>query len=249
MSKIDEIEKRVNAAEDITIEPDGMGRAMTPAEIAAREADEAKAREKVAAEGRKPILCLDFDGVIHSYSSGWKGADVIPDPPVEGAIAFMLGALNHFKVVIFSSRSHQRGGTAAMQRRLREHAGAAWYESPAGPGLEDVQFAAEKPAAMITLDDRALTFDGTWPDLDDLKNFQPWNKRPKLGATGEFPEGSLGPHDEGALKMGVAHDSKGNVHRNFGKEISWFAVPPEQAIELGKLLMRHAGAKKIEVPL
>lgn len=29
----------------------------------------------------KPILCLDFDGVIHSYASGWKGADVIPDPP------------------------------------------------------------------------------------------------------------------------------------------------------------------------
>jgi hypothetical protein len=26
----------------------------------------------------KPILCLDFDGVLHSYSSGWKGADVIP---------------------------------------------------------------------------------------------------------------------------------------------------------------------------
>ena len=29
----------------------------------------------------KPILCLDFDGVVHSYTSGWKGADVIPDPP------------------------------------------------------------------------------------------------------------------------------------------------------------------------
>jgi len=40
----------------------------------------------------KPILCLDFDGVIHSYSSGWKGADVIPDPPVPGAFDFIRRA-------------------------------------------------------------------------------------------------------------------------------------------------------------
>ena len=198
---------------------------------------------------RKPILCLDFDGVIHSYSSGWKGADVIPDPPVEGAIAFMLGALNHFDVVIFSSRSNQPGGLKAMQAWLRQHAGAAWYPSPSGAGLEDVRFSTEKPSAMITLDDRAITFDGTWPSFEELKAFQPWNKRPKLGATGSFSKGSLGPHDEGDIRMAVAHDSKGNVHMNFGKDISWFAVPPEQAIELGKLLMRHAGAKKIEVTL
>lgn len=126
----------------------------------------------------KPILCLDFDGVIHSYSSGWKGADVVPDPPVEGAIAFMLGALHHFDVVIFSSRSHQPGGTAAMRTWLRHHSGGAWYETPDGPGIEDVKFATEKPPAMVTIDDRALTFDGTWPDLPTLRAFQPWNKRP-----------------------------------------------------------------------
>lgn len=29
-----------------------------------------------------PTVSFDFDGVIHSYRSGWKGAAVIPDPPV-----------------------------------------------------------------------------------------------------------------------------------------------------------------------
>lgn len=177
MSKIDEIEKRINAGDNITIEPDGTVRDMTAEEVAKREADEQRAKEKVAARARKPILCLDFDGVIHSYSSGWKGADMIPDPPVDGAIAFMLGALEHFDVVIFSSRSNQRGGLKAMQNWLREHAGSTWYESPAGPGLEDIRFVIEKPPALVTIDDRALTFDGTWPTIEMLKEFKPWNKR------------------------------------------------------------------------
>ena len=69
----------------------------------------------------------------------------------------------------------------------------------------------------------------------------------KLGATGKFPLGSLGPDDEGELKMGVAHDSDGNVHVNFGKEIRWFALPQDQAIKLAKLILRHAGAKKVEI--
>lgn len=71
----------------------------------------------------------------------------------------------------------------------------------------------------------------------------------KLGATGKYPHGSFGPHDEGALQMAVAHDSQGNVHVNFGKDVSWFALPPEQAINLAKLILRHAGAKKVEIEL
>jgi hypothetical protein len=71
----------------------------------------------------------------------------------------------------------------------------------------------------------------------------------KLGATGKFPDGSLGAHDEGELQFGVSRDSKGLVHLNFGKNIAWLALPPETAIELAKLLLRHAGAKKVEIEI
>lgn len=68
----------------------------------------------------KPILCLDFDGVIHSYTSGWKGADVIPDAPVADAMRFIWDATDHFRVAIYSSRSGQRGGIRAMRSWLHE---------------------------------------------------------------------------------------------------------------------------------
>ena len=65
----------------------------------------------------------------------------------------------------------------------------------------------------------------------------------KFGATGEYPEGSLGPHDEGALRMGVAHDTKGTVVVIFGENVSWIGMTPEQAIHFARLILRHAGAK------
>lgn len=125
----------------------------------------------------KPIVCLDFDGVIHSYTSGWQGANVIADPPVPGAIEF-IGTLliAEFDVVIFSSRSHQFGGIRAMRKWLREHAGNLWYDTPAGSGIEAVRFVKEKPPALVTIDDRAITFTGTWPTAEQIRAFRPWNK-------------------------------------------------------------------------
>jgi hypothetical protein len=93
----------------------------------------------------KPILCLDFDGVIHSYSSGWKGADTIPDPPVAGAIQFLREAVEHFRVAIFSSRSNQVGGIQAMRQWLDLHVmqqcPGEWYgliEWPTGPSSQSM---------------------------------------------------------------------------------------------------------------
>ena len=123
----------------------------------------------------KLTLCLDWDGVIHSYTSGWKGADVIPDPPVPGALAFLVGAVEHFNVAIYSSRSHQYGGIEAMQRWLRHHLNAA-YDADGDAVFHHIEFPTHKPAAFVSIDDRTLTFDGTWPTIDALKAFKPWNK-------------------------------------------------------------------------
>jgi hypothetical protein len=190
----------------------------------------------------KPILCLDFDGVIHSYASGWKGADVIPDPPVAGAMAFIREALKHFRVAIFSSRSNQPGGLNAMKDYIAVNSEMGFHDP-----IEGLEWPLEKPAAMVTIDDRALTFDGTWPAIEDLKAFQPWNKRP-FGATGTFPQGVLNDTDEGALKIGVAYDkTDGLVHINFGKPVAWTAFPPEMATQLARALLKHAGAKTVEI--
>jgi hypothetical protein len=131
---------------------------------------------------RKPILCLDFDGVIHSYASGWKGADVVPDPPVPGALQFIWDAQEHFTVAIYSSRSGHPGGIRAMQDWLLFYANgsrdeAPWRDDPHLGFIHQIQWPTEKPPAMVTLDDRAITFDGTWPTIEALRAFQPWNKR------------------------------------------------------------------------
>jgi hypothetical protein len=128
----------------------------------------------------KPILCLDFDGVCHSYTSGWKGADVIPDPPVPGLFDFLERASTVFDIQIYSSRSNQPGGIEAMQKWFCEHYTIWLYQYQPEPEKRHsvepswIKFPTEKPAAFITLDDRAITFNGTFPDVDSLRSFQPW---------------------------------------------------------------------------
>jgi len=124
-----------------------------------------------------PTLCIDFDGVIHSYEKGWQGG-VIYGEATPGFFKWAAQARHHFKLVIYSSRS--KDGTEAMERWLAfQHNRWVTEEWNGGEtvSLDDFHFAHEKPAAWLTIDDRCIKFEGRWDWLrpEVLLDFKPWN--------------------------------------------------------------------------
>ena len=131
----------------------------------------------------KPILCVDFDGVIHSYDKGWQDGKIY-GKVVPGFFEWALAAQEHFRLVIYSSRSKDEEGRAAMLNWIQvQHLN--WLATQPLGGANTwihYEFVHEKPAAFLTIDDRALTFNGNWSDpLYDpkaLRAFKPWNAKP-----------------------------------------------------------------------
>lgn len=78
----------------------------------------------------KRLLRIDFDGVMHSYTSAWAGTRVICDPPVEGAFEWLRSVIDAeteegepaFGACIYSSRSKDPKAVDAMRsfRCMRE---------------------------------------------------------------------------------------------------------------------------------
>lgn len=129
----------------------------------------------------KPTISLDFDGVLNSYESGWIEPDFIPDAPVPGTFTFIHTLLEDFNPVIYSSRSNYTNGIRAMRvwckfwmkKELPKDKCARlsdWLD-------REETFPKEKPPALLTIDDRAITFTGVWPTIEEIKAFRPWNKR------------------------------------------------------------------------
>jgi len=85
-----------------------------------------------------------------------------------------------YDVVIHSSRARYFGGISAMRRWLKKHAGTLWYEGGFELGIESVRFTRWKPPALVTLDDRAIRFDGTFPNPKTAASLQPWNKAERI---------------------------------------------------------------------
>jgi hypothetical protein len=162
---------------------------------------------------QKPkTLCIDFDGVIHSYKSGWHGPRVICDEPVPGALQWLVELFDHgYQPCIYSSRSKYLFGIRAMKEwlfdNLYKEVIAATTENSQTTDewkwkvihgyqsmeiwdvhvydackafIRKLKFPTKKPAAYLTIDDRAICFNGTFPTIAEMDNFKPWHVKERL---------------------------------------------------------------------
>jgi hypothetical protein len=99
-------------------------------------------------------VAVDFDGVIHTYASGWTGYEPT-DGPEPGALEFIERLISDgYRVVIMSSRAHTADGRRHIQRWLLRY------------GFPVLEVTAQKVMAVAYVDDRAVPYEtgsGSWP--------------------------------------------------------------------------------------
>ena len=113
----------------------------------------------------KKSIAFDFDGVIHSYVSGWQGYDEIPDPVVPG-IKEVISKLKKdgYYIIVFSTRAMRAEGVDAMWRYLEDNE------------IYVDQITSDKQPWILLVDDRCLQFTGDTSNLyDKIVNFKPVN--------------------------------------------------------------------------
>lgn len=98
-------------------------------------------------------VAVDFDGVIHTYNSGWTGYTP-EDGPEPGALDFIWELIEQgYRVVVMSSRAHNAEGLAAIHDWLLAN------------GFPELEVTHEKVMAVAYVDDRAVPYStgsGEW---------------------------------------------------------------------------------------
>ncbi len=175
----------------------------------------------------KRTVIFDFDGVIHSYTSGWKGIDVIPDEPVSG-IREVIDELRNehgYEVVVVSTRCAETCGISAIHEWLQKHCIV----------VDRVQ--AEKPPALVVVDDRCICFDGATRGLvEKIRNFKPYREAAKNMIDVETLAKEL--HEAGR----AAVESGATVNPTGGRFLEWDEIT-EHAREGRRIQARHLLAK------
>jgi hypothetical protein len=134
----------------------------------------------------RPIVCVDFNGVLDSYE-GWRGPRHF-DPPRPGAREFLEALVERgFSIVVFTTRYADDVWAWLRQFELTAL-------------VQDVT--DRKPAAHVFVDDRAVCFRGDFADtLKQIDTFSAhWENGAEtddhIPADSPWPDRRGGPPDD-----------------------------------------------------
>lgn len=142
---------------------------------------------------REYRIAIDFDNVVHSYTSPWSHAADIADPPLPGAIAWLErltseGAQVFLHTCRFTQDYPQAAGFLAADPVVVEGAVRTWLQVhglSAAAAARIVMWAyAGKPYADAYVDDKAIAFCGEYYGVDALRDIVAFHKRQRIEALG-----------------------------------------------------------------
>lgn len=109
-------------------------------------------------ETRRPLVALDFDGVMNKYQ-GWKGENTLYKPQT-GLTKFITRIYKDYDIVIYTCRDIKKVYTWLEENHLRDYI---------------IAVSNLKPRAHVYIDDRAITFKGDYEETyKELKEFKAW---------------------------------------------------------------------------
>jgi hypothetical protein len=128
-----------------------------------------------------PTLAVDFNGVLHDSTRGDKGILSPDSPAVPGAIPWLTSIAQHFAIAVQSARfalPDEDGEEAREKARdwlVAQGVPSHWVTvEPEERGR--IHVTGLKVPSHLSIDDRAMTFNGTFPTADEMLDFVPWNR-------------------------------------------------------------------------
>ena len=106
--------------------------------------------ERIGISKLRKIVCVEFDGVIHMNHSAKLGDAVINDPPILKTKESIAMLRKTYDVIVHSPRCRTAEGRAAIREWLAAH------------DIEVDGVVEHKPEAHVYLDNRGISFDGSW---------------------------------------------------------------------------------------
>lgn len=116
-------------------------------------------------EGDAKNIAIDFDGVVHNFDKGFHDGTCYGEP-LDGSLDALKTLSNDYNIIIFTAKAkpnrplvNGKTGTELVKDWLKKHNVLQYVK----------EVTAEKPRAMIYIDDKGYYFTNWSDTLKDLK--------------------------------------------------------------------------------